>query len=118
MDRQMAKYIDGYMDEQIDGQIETFQHKTSIKSMALKLQDKRTLTLVDRQTDGQKHYYTKHPYKVLDYKDAQLIAHNLVLCCPRNQYYKNQINRIITSHKNLLLKVKINMFKMDMRHSG
>ena len=37
-----------------------------------------------------------------------------VLCCPRNQYSKNQINQINLSHKNLLLKrLKINMFKMN-----
>ena len=31
-------------------------------------------------------------------------AYNNVICCPRNQYAKNQINRIITSYKILLLK--------------
>ena len=33
---------------------------------------------------------------------------------PRNQYSKNEINRVIISHKNLMLKkLKINMFKID-----
>ena len=36
-------------------------------------------------------------------------AYNIVLCCPKNQYSKNQINRIVLSHKNLLKKLKINI---------
>ena len=31
----------------------------------------------------------------LDYRDT----YNIVLCCPRNQYAKNNINQIIKSHK-------------------
>ena len=31
-----------------------------------------------------------------------------MLCCPRNQFTKNQIDRINRSHKNLLLKKKKN----------
>ena len=39
----------------------------------------------------------------LDYK--------IVLCCPRNHYSKNQLNRINTSHEKLLSKnIKIYMF--------
>ena len=50
---------------------------------------------------------------LLDYRDALLIT-LYVLCCPSNP--KNQINWIIISHKNVLLKkLKINMFKMDVK---
>ena len=43
-------------------------------------------------------------------------AYNIGLCCPRIQYSKNQINWIFISYKSLLLKkLKINIFKMDIR---
>ena len=42
------------------------------------------------------------------FKDIHTIlecfVYNFVLCCPMNQYLKNQINQINKSHKNLLLK--------------
>ena len=42
------------------------------------------------------------------FKDIHTIlgwfVYNFVLCCPMNQYFKNQINQINKSHKNLLLK--------------
>ena len=43
----------------------------------------------------------------LDYRET--------FCCPRNPYSKKQINQIIITHKNLILKeLEINMFKMDL----
>ena len=49
----------------------------------------------------------------LDFRDVKLTC---VLCCPRNQYLKNQINRIIRSYKSLLFKkLKIYMFKLKVR---
>ena len=39
----------------------------------------------------------------IDYKDA----YGIVLCCPRNQYSKNHMNRIIGSHEILLSKKKL-----------
>ena len=52
----------------------------------------------------------------LYYRNASLIS---VLCCPRNQYTKNQTNRIIRSHTNLLLKMfkKSTFLKWTYGHS-
>ena len=46
------------------------------------------------------------------------VAYDIVLYCPRNQYTKNQINRIIRSYKNLLLKIKKICLKWTHGHSG
>ena len=45
-------------------------------------------------------------YIILTFEDSivELLRNNSVLCCPRNQCIKHQINQIIRSHKHLLLK--------------
>ena len=53
---------------------------------------------------------------LLTFLGLDCFAYNIILCCPRNQFIKNQINRMIRSHKKVVKKVKkINMFKMDVR---
>ena len=61
-----------------------------------KLLSKQTNTSSDIQSMCK--LFTKYIFLELDYRNASL-QH-----CNRNEYYKNQMNRIIISHKNLLLK--------------
>ena len=99
------------------------------KSEALKRNDKRILTLVEYQNWSLDKMIRKFVAKLfkyrilfediltflgLNYIDASLIILYLIVLW--NKYSKNQINRMIISHKKLLLKkLKSNLFKMDVR---
>ena len=59
-------------------------------------------------------------YRIRKRFDEKLLKYIITLShCPRNQYSKNQINRIIVSHENLLLKsLKSTCLKLTLELSG